>query len=95
MEVEHVDTTIYLHSYYDEHELKFNGQSCSYLEIQVPVCTFVYIQKTLPIPYRTKVLGRAPLFQKNRSQFDALSGNAEAFVATFLQRPCHCHLLAR
>jgi hypothetical protein len=76
--------TIHLHSRYSEHEL-FQGSVAPYLETNRLRPRVRDIQKTLPIAYRAKVLGRALLAVRTDPNrfWMLLSGNAEvAFPST-------------
>jgi hypothetical protein len=70
--------TIHLHYFFSEHEL-FRGSVIPYLETNRLRPRLLAIQKTRPIPYRTKVLGRALLAARSdaNSFWMLLSGNAE------------------
>jgi hypothetical protein len=74
--------TIHMDTYYSEHEL-FRGSVVPYLETNRFRPRLLAIQRTRPIPYRAKVLGRALLSARtNPNHFwMLLSGNAE--VALF------------
>jgi hypothetical protein len=76
--------TIYLNSLYSQHEL-FRGSVISYLETNRFRPRLLAIQKTRPIPYRAKVLGRALMSARTDadSLWMLLSGNVEvAFLST-------------
>jgi hypothetical protein len=76
--------TIHLHDHYSEHEL-FGGLVIPYLEANRLRPRVRATQRTLPIPYRAKVLGRALLAVRTSPNrfWMLLSGNAEvAFLST-------------
>jgi hypothetical protein len=76
--------TILLRDYYEEHEM-FRTSVIPYLETNRLRPRLLAIQKTRPIPYRAKVLGRALLAVRAdvNSFWMLLSGNAEvAFPST-------------
>jgi hypothetical protein len=84
MEVNTSIHTIDLHDQYSQHEL-FRELVVPYLETNQFRQHVRAIQKTLPIPYRSKVLGRALLAVRNDPNrfWMLLSGNAEvAFLST-------------
>jgi hypothetical protein len=70
--------TIHLPDHYSEHEL-FRGSVVPYLETNRFRPRLLAIQRTRPIPYRAKVLGRALLSARTdaNSFWMLLSGNAE------------------
>jgi hypothetical protein len=70
--------TIHLHAAYSEHEL-FRGSVVPYLETNRLRPRLLAIQRTRPIPYRAKVLGRALLSVRTDPNhfWMLLSGNAE------------------
>jgi hypothetical protein len=70
--------TIHLYAAYSEHEL-FRGLVVSYLEMNRFRPRLLAIQRTRPIPYRAKVLGRALLSVRTDPNhfWMLLSGNAE------------------
>jgi hypothetical protein len=84
LKVNTVIHTIHLHSRYSEHEL-FRALVTPYLETNRLRPRLLAIQKTLPIAYRAKVLGRALLAVRTDPNrfWMLLSGNAEvAFPST-------------
>jgi hypothetical protein len=70
--------TIHLHDLYSEHEL-FRGSVIPYLEKNRVRPRLLAIQRSRPIPYRAKVLGRALLAVRTDPDrfWMLLSGNAE------------------
>jgi hypothetical protein len=84
MEVNTSIHTIDLHDHYSQHEI-FRESVVPYLETNRFRQHVRAIQKTLPIPYRAKVLGRALLAARNDPNplWMLISGNAEvAFPST-------------
>jgi hypothetical protein len=76
--------TIRLHDYYSEHEL-FRGSVIPYLKTNWLRSRLLAIQKTRPMAYRAKVLGRALLAVRTdiNGFWILLSGNPEvAFMST-------------
>jgi hypothetical protein len=71
--------TIYLHDRHSQHELLFRGSVIPYLETNRFRPRLLAIQKTRPITYRAKVLGRALLAVRTDPNrfWMLLSGNAE------------------
>jgi hypothetical protein len=70
--------TIRLHHYYNQHEL-FRGSVVPYLEMNRLRPRVLAIQRTRPIAYRAKILGRALLASRTsaNSFWILLSGNSE------------------
>jgi hypothetical protein len=84
MEVNTSIHTIYLHDRYSQHEI-FRQSVVPYLEMNRFRSHVLAIQKTLPTPYRAKILGRALLTARNDPNllWMLMSGNAEvAFPST-------------